>query len=261
MRYLRLLGLFFKNSLLVELEYRTNFLTNVALSFLWLATRLFSVLAFYQHTDTLGGWRMDEALIVLGLFNFFSGLMDAILYPNVQRIVEHIQQGTMDFILLKPVNSQFLASLRHYAIWGATDMLSGMVLIGYALRRLGVVPAPGALLSALLLLAAGIVIVYSVWMLLITTAFWFVRVENITELFQAFFTTGRFPVTAFDWWLRIILTFVIPIAFLTTFPASALLGTLSLPTLAGAVVLAAALLCASMAFWNFAVRFYASASS
>lgn len=261
MRYLRLLRLFFKNSIQVELEYRANFLMNLVVSLLWFSTRIVSVLVFYQHRETLGGWTVDQVLIILGLFNIFNGLIDGVLTPNVQRVVEHIRQGTLDFILLKPANSQFLASLRSFAIWNSTDVLTGSGIILYALWRLQVWPTPGDLLATAIMLGAGIVTVYSFWMLLVTTAFWFVRVENVTEIFNIFFTTGRFPVTAFHPWLQIFLTFVVPIAFLTTFPASALLGGLALSYVLGSVVMALTLLGASVVFWNFAIRFYSSASS
>jgi ABC-2 type transport system permease protein len=106
-----------------------------------------------------------------------------------------------------------------------------------------------------------VLIAYGLWMILVTTAFWLVRVENIAELLTAIYETGRFPVTAFGTGIRIALTFIVPIAFLTTFPAAALLGILDPIYLALAPLIAALLMLASRAFWRFALRSYTSASS
>ncbi len=261
MRYLKLLVLFFKNSVQVEMEYRANFLTNVVLSGLWMASRLVSVLAFFEHRDTIGGWSFEEVLIVIGLFNLFAGFIDAVLRPNIERIVEHIQMGTMDFILTKPVNSQFLASMRHFFIWNFVDCVLGFGVIVYALVRLQRMPSPAEIGLFAILLAAGLVIVYGIWMLLVTMAFWFVQVANIAELFTTFFQAGRFPVSVYTGWIRIMLTFVVPIAMLTTFPAASLLGRLAWTYALASLGMAAVLLVASSMFWNYAVRHYSSASS
>ena len=261
MRYLRLLWLFLKNSLLVEMEYRVNFVLNTLLSVLWLGVRLAAVLAFFVHRDTIGGWTLPEALIVLGLFNIFSGIIDTVLRPNVDQIVEHIRKGTMDFILTKPVNSQFMASLRQFVVWNLADVFLGFGVIFYALGRLDVTPSPLQVAIFGALLIAGVVIVYAFWMLLITLAFWFVRVGNIAELFSTFYTAGRFPVTVYPDWVRWLLTFIVPVAFLTTFPAASLLGRLTVTYALLSLGMAAGLLAASAAFWNYAVRHYASASS
>ena len=105
------------------------------------------------------------------------------------------------------------------------------------------------------------VIVYSIWVMMVTTAFWFVRVDNITELFTAIYETGRFPVNAYPGWMRGVLTFVIPIAFITTFPAAALLGQARTYLLLASFLIAALLLIGSVLFWRLALQHYSSASS
>ena len=113
----------------------------------------------------------------------------------------------------------------------------------------------------LVMLLSGVAIVYSIWLAMVSFAFWFVRIDNITELFYAFYEAGRYPVTIYRGVVRALLTFVIPIAFVTTFPASALIGRLDQTTVLIAVVFAVAFLFLSSRFWNFALRHYSSASS
>jgi ABC-2 type transport system permease protein len=126
---------------------------------------------------------------------------------------------------------------------------------------LGHIPSAFEIAAFLVMVPAGMLSVYSIWLLLTTLAFWFVRVDNFTELFIGFYETGRFPVTIYNRWIRFMLTFIVPVAFLTTFPAAALLGKLSASYVFGAVIVAAVLFCVSTWFWNYAIRFYSSASS
>src|SRR5512139_1758274 len=261
MRYLKLLGIFYKAAILTDLEYRANFVTNVLMSIVAAFATVLTVSIFFGHTATIGGWSFYEALIVVGLFQLFLGMVDTFITPNVRDFTEHLRLGTMDFILTKPLNSQFHASLRRINIWRSVDMLIGAGVIAYALHHLGATLAPdrGAMFLVLLICAA--LILYSLIMLLITSAFWFVQLENVMELLFTFYEAGRFPVSVFPAWLRAILTFVVPIAFITTVPAAVIIGRLNAEFVLLALIVTALLFAACVAFWRFAVRHYSSASS
>lgn len=261
MRYLRLLSIFYRYSFLRELEYRVNFLTNVVMSMLWMVWDIFSVTVFFQHRDRIGDWSFDEVLIVIGLFSFFVGVIEAFFRPNVSAIIEQIRDGTFDFVLVKPVNTQFYASLRAIVVWRLVDVVIGLAIIGYALGQLHVVPTLGDILGFALMLVVATVVVYALWLMMVTLAFWFIKIDNLSELFFAFYEAGRFPITVYRGLVRAFLTFVIPIAFITTFPAAVLLGRADTGIVWGGLALAALLFFVSNRFWNFALRSYASASS
>jgi ABC-2 type transport system permease protein len=154
-----------------------------------------------------------------------------------------------------------MASLREIKLITLPDFLVGAGLMIYGLWMQRHVPSVAQTLTFALMMVCGVLIAYGLWMILVTMAFWLVRVENIAELLTAIYETGRFPVTAFGTGIRMALTFVVPIAFLTTFPAAALLGILDPIYLAVAPVMALALIVASRVFWRFALRSYTSASS
>jgi ABC-2 type transport system permease protein len=179
--------------------------------------------------------------------------------PNLNRIVRYIEQGTLDFILLKPISSQFWLSLRQLSPWGLPDMCFGVGLIVYASHLL-TLPLINLGVGAMLL-ALGTVILYSLWFMLGATSIWFVKIYNVTEVLKGFLEAGRYPVVAYPAIYRVFFTFVIPIAFLTTIPAEAMLGRLNPLWLLGDLGLAIALLWISHRFWQFALRFYTSASS
>jgi ABC-2 type transport system permease protein len=260
-RHLKILFIYYRASLMAQMEYRANFGASFVLSLLWPCWIVSLLSVFFYHTSTLGGWSFYEAMMVLGMYDIFIGLQETILAPNLQQVTEHIQKGTLDFVLLKPANGQFLATLTSCNLTRLFDVAIGFGLVFFGLYSLGRVPSLLEIAAFAVMLPAGMVIVYSVWLLTTSMAFWFVRIDNFGELFYAFYETGRFPVTVYRPWLRLILTYVVPIAFLTTFPAATLLGKISPSIVAGSAAVAAVLFYASHRFWNYAIRFYSSASS
>jgi ABC-2 type transport system permease protein len=261
MRYLRLLGIFYRYSLVSELEYRVEFLGNVLMSLFWLAWAVLGVAVFFLHTDRLGDWTWPEVLMVVALFTFFSGVMEALLRPNVGAVLDQIRDGTFDFVLTKPVNPQFIASLRNIVVWHLADVVIGLGLIVYALAQMHESPTWSQIGLFVLMLLAATAIVYSLWLTMVSLAFWFVKLDNFTELFYGFYEAGRYPVTVYRGLVRSLLTFVVPVAYITTFPAGALLGRLDQGTALVGIGSALALFILSNRFWKFALRHYSSASS
>ncbi len=259
MRYVRLLRRFWGTSLAAELEYRGNFIL-AALSALGAAAgSLFGISLLYQGGYQPGGWRFEEALLVLAAFLMLDGFVFVLLTPNLSRIVEQVQKGTLDFVLLKPVDSQFWLSFRSFSPWGLTDFTVGLALWFYAGARLGLGLAD--YLLGFGLLAVAFLILYSLWFVIGSSSIWFVKVANATEVLRALLEAGRFPVQAFPSAYRFVFTFVVPVAFLTTVPAEAALGRLSGAGLGQALLLAGGLLLFTRFFWRLALRSYTSASS
>lgn len=172
------------------MEYRANFYLGLLSSCLTLLGALFGLLLLYQGVQA-GGWRLEEALLVLSAFTLLQGLGSTLLAPNLNKIVEHVQQGTLDFVLLKPIDPQFWLSFRAFSPWGLGDFLLGMGLLLYAGERLGL--GLGGYLLFLFYLALGSVMLYSLWFLLATTSIWFVKIYNVTEVLRGLLEAGRFP--------------------------------------------------------------------
>jgi ABC-2 type transport system permease protein len=188
-------------------------------------------------------------------------LIGLVIRPSLERFIEGVRQGTLDFTLLKPADAQLLISVANVQIWKVVDVTLGLAVIVVALIRLSSDLGAGAALSFAGALLAGTAIVYSFLLILATCAFWFVRVENILFIFQATYDAGRWPVGIYPRWLRAAMTFLVPVAFAITVPTEGLTGRLEWPTLLGALALAAALLAASRWFWRQGVKRYAGASA
>lgn len=259
MRYLDVLRLLWSAALAAELEYRVNFVLATITSLGNLSGSLFGLFLFYGTGYTFEGWSWYEALVVLGVFTVLQGFSSTFLAPNLNGIVKHVQNGTLDFVLLKPISSQFWLSSNTLSPWGLPDLLFGGVLIGYAGSRLGI-RISDYLLSAVPILF-GFISLYSLWFMLGATSIWFVKIYNVTEVLRGLLEAGRYPMVAYPTAYRFFFTFVIPVAFLTTVPAEAMLGRVQLGWIVGAGVLALGLLVIARYFWSFALRFYTSASS
>ncbi|MCU0568074.1 MAG: ABC transporter permease [Oculatellaceae cyanobacterium Prado106] len=258
-RYLQVLKRFWSTAIAAELEYRVNFVLASFTSLGSLAGSLFGLFLFYQTGYTFDGWSWEEALIVLGVFTTLQGFSATFLAPNLNQIVKQVQEGTLDFVLLKPISSQFWLSARTVSPWGLPDLFFGLIIIVYAGSRLGI--PWNAYPLAFIPLLFGFFIVYSLWFILGATSIWFVKIYNVTEVLRGLLEAGRYPMAAYPVAYRFFFTFVVPVAFLTTIPAETLLNRAQLGWILGAGLLAIALLIFSNLFWRFALRFYTSASS
>lgn len=261
MRYLRLWRRFLILAFVREAEYRVNFMVGVAEGITELALAVVTFLLLYQFTNTVAGWSRAQVLVLVGVYRVADGLIGLQVAPNMLAISGYIRRGDMDFLLLRPVSSQFLVSLRNLSLPDAVNVLIGLALTVYAGIHAGVVWSLSGIAGALLFGVCGVILLYALWFATVTLCFWLVQVDSLDTLFYGLFETARYPISFFKGVIRALLTFAVPVAFATTFPAQALLGTADYRLLPVGVALAAAALVATHLFWSYAVRHYSSASS
>jgi viologen exporter family transport system permease protein len=257
----RLVWVFFRLGALNEVQYRVHFFIQLLQSLLGLGTALAGLGVIFSHTSSLAGWHSNQLLAVLGVYFLVGGAINLVIQPGMQRLMEDVRQGTLDYTLTKPQDAQLLVSIRQMQIWKVIDILLGIGVLLVALLRLAKAIGPGEAGGFLVSLLAGGAIVYSFWLILATCCFWFVRIDNILVIFESMYEAGRWPVTIYPGALRWALTFLVPIAFAVTVPAEALTGRLSVSALAGAGALALALLVVSRWFWTVGIRHYTGASA
>ncbi len=261
LRYLRLLWVSMRTSLMTAMQYRADFVVQGAMSLAWTALALFPLLVLYGERTTVAGWSFEDALVVMGLFTVMRGVLEGAINPSLLAVVERIRTGSFDYTLLKPADAQFLVSTARFEPWRIVDVLAGLAIIAYAFHRAGHAPALAHLGAGFLLLFAAVAVMYSLWILIVAAAFWVVRLDNLTFLLGAVFDAARWPIQVFKGAWRIIFTFVIPLALMTSYPAMAILGRLSFSTAALCLAGAAAFFALSRSVWILAIRSYTSASS
>jgi ABC-2 type transport system permease protein len=244
-----------------ELQYRANFVMQVAQSVLALGLALFGLSLVFAHVTDLNGWSRPQLMALVGVFTLVGGFLRMFVRPNLTRLVDDVHDGTLDYVLTKPVDTLLLVSARAVQIWQGVDVLTGLAVVGWAVSELDGGVRIVDIAMFLVSLVLGVVIIYCFLFSLLSTSFWFVRVDEAVELFETVYQAGRWPLSIYPGWLRFGLTFVVPIAFCITLPAEAIVSKLSVPTLIGELIMAVALMAFTRWFFRLALRHYTGASA
>lgn len=263
MRYLRLIGSFVRASTQNELAYRANFWISLLYALLNLGTGVLGVVVLFSQVETVRGWDLPATLALLGVYLIIGALRNLFIGPSLNALAGldgEIWAGKFDFTLLRPVDTQFLASLRYWRPLALVDLVLGLGVLGAAVIRLEQSLTLPRLVAFLVAMGAGVTILYAI-LLAFTALFLWSPGFLFTWAFDAVFQMARYPVGLYPGWLRLVLTWVIPVGVMTTVPAQALAGGLSAGTLIGSVALAVGLLFGASALFRLGLRRYTSASS
>lgn len=262
MNFLRVLRAYFKVNLQQEMAYRADTLVNVLLSIMWLIWELLGIAIIFSNTTELGGWKAADLIALLGVFRLVHTLMAAIVWPNTEEFNKGIREGTLDYVFLLPVNTQAVVSLRRIIVWRIWDIGLGIILIAIGLfGARESFPSIPNLIVFILLATSGAFIIYSIWIMLISLTFWLTKFDNNVTLMQALMDTGRYPSVIYPPWLRVIVTFIVPIAVATTVPLQALRGELTPAQIGLALVVSVGVFLVSRLVWRAGTRRYSGASA
>jgi len=260
-KYLKVYTKFLHTSLASELEYKTNILIDLITAIFSLVGSIFLLSIFFQSNKSIGGWNFEQALIIQGIYTILNGITNTWFNPNLTEIVKHIREGTLDFVLIKPIDSQFFISLKKITPSGFLEIMLGFSLLLYCIRINQINFNFSFLTLCLITIVCSICILYSLWFFISTTTIWFVKTWNATEVLRSFLYIGRFPLSSFSFSLRIFFSIIIPIAFITTIPSEVFLGISQLWKILLEFIVAIVFLFTSRKFWLYALKFYSSASS
>src|SRR2546425_7624796 len=133
----RILLALWRLNLAEELQYRANFVASVLGTLFWIVTALLTLAGFFSPTTRLGGWGYLEVVVLLGVFNALTGVIEAVLRPGIGRLASEVRNGGLDLVLAKPLDAQGFVSFRRLDVWHPADGGLGPRLAGYAPARLG----------------------------------------------------------------------------------------------------------------------------
>jgi ABC-2 type transport system permease protein len=262
MYYFKLVGQFARASAQDELAYRANFWISLLHSLLNLGTGVLGLVVVFGQIEAIRGWDLPSTLALLGVYLTVSALRGLFLGPSLDALAGmdgEVWSGTFDFSLLRPVNTQFLASFRRWRPFALLDLLVGLGVLVTALVQLNRALALAHLVAFVLTLLTAVTILYATLLAFCALVFW--SPGLFTWIFDSLFQMARYPVGLYPGWLRLVLTWVVPVGIMTTVPAQALTGDLPAAMLAGSLALATALLVGASALFRLGLRRYASASS
>ena len=260
-KYLKVYIKFLHTSIASELEYKTNILIDFITAILSLIGSIFLLSIFFQNNSSIGGWQFEQALIIQGIYTILNGITNTWFNPNLTEIVKHIREGTLDYVLLKPIDSQFFISLKKINPSGILEIMLGFFLLLFCIKVNQINLNLSFFCLSLITIFCSIIILYSLWFFISTTTIWFVKTWNATEVLRSFLYIGRFPLNSFSFSLRIFFSVIIPIAFITTIPSEVFLGISQLWKIFLEIIVAMLFLITSRKFWLYALKFYTSASS
>ena len=264
-RYVKLLGHLARYTLTRELAFRGNFLVKVSVEVIW----LFLIVSFYRvvfaKTSLVAGWTEDQYFFFVGCFFALNGLIETFFLENCNDFAELVRTGDLDFLLLRPIDEQFLITCRRID-WGTgLNVVMGAAIMGIALWNMGWIFDPVRVLAFVVTFACGTVITYSFMVMLTSLSVWMVRNQSLMEMWWLFMSLARYPKEIFSgtWAASMgkFFTFVLPILLVVNMPSTSMVRVLEPSMVAFTLTATVASFLASRWFFRYALRSYRSASS
>jgi ABC-2 type transport system permease protein len=261
MATLKMIGAFLKVNLQIALAYRADTTVNILINLMWLGWELLGLSIIFSNTHSLAGWGPGELITLLGVFRLVNMLMAAVIWPATEKFNSSVRDGSLDYVLLMPANSLFLVSFARIVVWRIWDLALAVGLIAYGVHYGGETITWLGLFYFLVLALTGALVMYSLWVVLAALTFWFIKFDNNVTIIQALMDSGRYPVSIYPPWLRLIVTYLVPIAVATTVPVQGLRGDLNGGQVALFLGIGLAAFLVATRVWRAGVRHYSGASS
>ena len=261
-RYLAIYAALWRNSVTREMSFKGNFLLWIIVELVWFGLQLSFVSVLFSQTETIGTWTLWQVVLLTGVSNFIQQIYQAFFLVNCTNLSELVRTGKMDFLLLLPVNTRFIVSVRQVDLPSFANAAFAAGVMFYAAGRLHLHPTAGQLLGFAALCVLGLLVHYSLMFMLASVSFWTVRAQGIVWGYYNLFNIARMPDEAFRGVFKAVFTFALPVLLVSNVPVRVLLNTLATPwpwlVLSGLGVAWAFI---SEWFWRFSIRRYTSASS
>lgn len=259
--HLRMITHFWRMSIARETQYRANFLTLGLVAIVETLMTILPMLLLYNFTDSIAGWSQAETIALVGFFRVALAVHELIASGGAYRLSQDIEKGDLDLVLIRPINAQFYVALRYVSLPQVVNVVIGALVCGLGLWQSDIrISGVGAAYASILFLAG--VVLFNVAILAGSyIAFRTTTVEGLNWMLQDVADMGRYPISFYPMVIRVFLTGVMPVAFVTTFPMDALRGSVGWGMCAVAVVFAGLAVVGLRWWWNNSVRHYASASS
>jgi ABC-2 type transport system permease protein len=251
-----------RNSVVREMGFKANFLLWLFVELLWFGLQLGFNSVLYRHTESICSWTQWEVVMLIGASHFIQQVFQAFFLVNCAQLSELVHSGKLDFMLVFPVNTRFLVSLRHLDLGGFISAASGLGVVYFAARELHLHPSAVQVLGFVILCGAAVLVHYSLMFLMATASFWTVRAQGMVMAYYNLFSMARIPDAVFRGSFRVVFTLAVPMLVVVNVPVKVLTDKLSAPgEVSMMLALCAACFLASKLVWSRALRAYTSASS
>lgn len=230
------------------------------MALLWFVFFGIIIMVIFRSTHTVAGWNLGSFLVLstvsYGLGSFYNAICYSLfMFPGEVRL------GSLDFILLKPVDPQFWVSFRRINFSQFGPVLASLILLPIAVDIAKVHPNLIQWFGFVGMCLSAAIVYYGFNLFLMTFAIFFVRVDNLSVLSDVSWQFGRNPIDIFPKAAQFVFIYLVPLAMFATLPTKVLMFGFEPKLLAVGVAWAVAIVIISRLFWNFALKSYSSASS
>jgi ABC-2 type transport system permease protein len=265
-RYSKLYWSFIRYCFVRELGYRFNFIARAVTGVGWLLLLVFYFDLIFGKTEHIGDWNREEYYFLMGTWFILYGLVETLFLANCTRFSELVRTGNLDFMLTKPIDTQFLASLERIDWAEIPSVFFGIGLTVYATWAGQLPMGLGRVIGFLLLVTCGIAILYSFMITLASISVWIVRTQSLHELWFYIVQFGRYPSEIYGtgslgMGIRFLLLYLVPVMLAINVPARFAAKTIDSWMVGYMIMAAALLLLGSRWFFYVALNRYRSASS
>ncbi len=259
MNYLRLLRKTFALEIASEMAYKLEFFI-LCLSLI-LADMVGPLIVLLIYTTTTGvpGWGFEEFILLTGTFVLVMGITHLFLARIAYGTVENIRRGKFDKILMKPANPLLYITFSSVDLEGVAEVFVGVVLIGWSIAKLNINMISSEFLVYIFLIIAALLFVYSMFVLVTSFVFLFVKTYAVIDLFYKSSDFAKYPIIIYGSGFRFFLTFLFPIMIVSNYPAEALLKGFDFIFLIKIITPVIVFFMIALVFWHFGIRKYSSA--
>ena len=244
-----------------SLAFRLQFLTDAVDETISVALSLLFFDIAYDNVPTIGGWTQPQAILLIGVFQIHSVIQNVFFMDGLWLISRTVFMGKLDGLLLRPVSTRMILSLREIQLVRALRLLPGVAVIVYALDSMAYTPSLLDIVIACAIFLAGIVIVYAIWFASLTIEFWLEGLWSMEEFIPNVFRFGQYPEGIYTGTTQVIFLTVVPVIIIANYPTQTLLGNWTPGMIVHAFGLAFVMMVVCHIQWKLALRRYSSVGS
>lgn len=257
-RYFRIFKILARTSFIRDIAFRGAFYIDVFHAVLWIGLFFVVIEVLFAHTESLAGWSKGNLVVLLGIWSLLDDLATGTFWDGVKRIPNLVAQGQLDFILTRPIDSQFLVSVERFRFSRVIPIVADILLIIYGIKIGSIGPWWSIAFLFPVMLAAGYITAFSLFYFLHTLGFWFLRIDNIWALYEGIENVGKYPLDVFGRHAKFLSLTIVPIAIIMMLPAEALIGFLSGTEVVNALIVAVVGFFLTRKFFQYSIRRYSS---
>ncbi len=257
-RAFRIIWQSMKVSLMMDLEYRMDFVVGFFQSLMFIAFNLLFYKVIIDEIGGIGDWGYWQMVLLFGTFVIVDGFFMGFIVSNINSLGKLVNTGALDLLLTKPIDIQFLISSRFLNYFELVSIAQGIIILAVAIPNLGIEIQFGAVLLYILMLACSVLLFYSTELILCSLVFFTERGDEIGEIIFSLKQFAKLP-DVYKGATRYVFMFLVPIVFSSFVPAGVLTGHVSVDFLVYYLGITVFLLIFSRFFFKYCLSKYKSA--